>query len=478
MICESNTHVVEAKDLSPIQNLDADTAQWLEELAKSTDTAQLALRLSQKHQDADALVVEFDSRTGQWWTGRFVGEIHFNGRTLRILPRFGMPQLQRWLSRIWNIRLTTTKGDYATSRTWLWELLAALWNARLVAAAKHGLPTKRIQEAHKGAALRGRLSVRATAREFTAGRRILVSHTRNRLVDDVIGGTILCAFRHLRRELRHLGDERSWLSPRALDIVTALQARVDAKSIGTASRNRKPIRYTPITQSYRSVVELSAAIAAQQPFAPVGKGQKEVFGVLIDMAEVWELYVFHLLRSVLPHVDVIHTGRSLAPENHLLMSSVTGERLGGLMPDIELRALGGSACLALIDAKYKATTPTPDRPYGVVREDLYQLAAYLAAYGTLDRNLPAALVYPVGADSQRLDALQTASPWRLCASDRTLSFMGLRCDPVGPAAATVTASEEDLGLSVNSMLVNSQSRRAGAMRAKQPTANTNEALTV
>jgi hypothetical protein len=146
------------------------------------------------------------------------------------------------------------------------------------------------------------------------------------------------------------------------------------------------------------------------------------------------------------------------------------------MPDIEIRALGGSACVALIDAKYKSTTPAPDRPYGVVREDLYQLAAYLTAFGSPEHNIPAALVYPVGTDSQRLEALQAASPWRLCASRSTISFMGLRCDSVASAATTVTASEEALGLSVTSMLASSQSRRAGAVRDKQLAASNNDGL--
>ena len=38
------------------------------------------------------------------------------------------------------------------------------------------------------------------------------------------------------------------------------------------------------------------------------QGTSDVLGVLIDMAEVWELYVYSLLRTALLGADVQHTG--------------------------------------------------------------------------------------------------------------------------------------------------------------------------
>jgi 5-methylcytosine-specific restriction enzyme subunit McrC len=141
------------------------------------------------------------------------------------------------------------------------------------------------------------------------------------------------------------------------------------------------VRYTPITESYREVVELSRAIARKQPSSSATGGANDVLGVLIDMAEIWELYVYHLLRSALRGVEVIHAGRDLSTNNCLLRSDQTGERLGNLKPDILIFALQTNRLLAILDAKYKTTTQTPERPHGVQREDLYQLAAYLSAYG-------------------------------------------------------------------------------------------------
>ena len=46
------------------------------------------------------------------------------------------------------------KGRYEQQRIWLWLVIAHLWAGRLIAAAKHGLPYRRVEIAHYGRALR------------------------------------------------------------------------------------------------------------------------------------------------------------------------------------------------------------------------------------------------------------------------------------------------------------------------------------
>ena len=162
--------LIETTDLSPILHVGSAEDAWLRQLAQSAKTGSLILRLSgADNNDADEPLLSFDARTGMWWTGRYVGELRFHDSVLRILPRFGVPQLQRWLSRIWGVRIISSQGRYEQSRVWLWQLLARLWEARLLAAAKHGLPTRRVDEAHVGSTVRGRLDVRKSARELYEG---------------------------------------------------------------------------------------------------------------------------------------------------------------------------------------------------------------------------------------------------------------------------------------------------------------------
>lgn len=156
MIAERGV-IIEATDLSPISGIGDIEDTWLRKLARRVKTDAMTLRLSQKAEADDEPLLSFDSLTGKWWTGRYIGELSFENRILRILPRYGVPTLQRWLSRIWSIQIFASQGQYEASRLWLWILLAKLWEARVLAAAKHGLPTRRFEETHTGLTVRGRL---------------------------------------------------------------------------------------------------------------------------------------------------------------------------------------------------------------------------------------------------------------------------------------------------------------------------------
>jgi 5-methylcytosine-specific restriction enzyme subunit McrC len=156
---------------------------------------------------------------------------------------------------------------------------------------------------------------------------------------------------------------------------------------------------------------------------------------------VWELYIYHLLRNTLLGVEVIHTGRDLNTNNYLLRSDQTGEQLGNLKPDILILAPYTIRPLAIIDAKYKTTTQTPERPHGILREDLYQLAAYLSAYGRPMELLSGGLVYPATQKTPNILVLQTKSPWRLSASERQLWFFGVPCEANNSSGIELTDGE-------------------------------------
>src|SRR6185503_9259879 len=139
----ADSSVTTACDLTPIAPLSGDDEEWLKALLREADGTALTLGLSGAGDAEESPLAFYDYRTGKWWAGRFIGELHFKGRTLRILPRFGMPVLNRWLSNIWGVRVLTSQGQEESSRIWLWELIARMWAGRLLLAAKHGLPRTR-----------------------------------------------------------------------------------------------------------------------------------------------------------------------------------------------------------------------------------------------------------------------------------------------------------------------------------------------
>ena len=417
------TSPISATDLSPIVGLSREDETWLAEIAKKANTDTLCLGIGTSREIQQSPVVSYDSQTGTWWAGRFIGEISYQGRTLRILPRFGMPALMRWLSRVWGVRLLASTGTYAHGKIWLWELIARLWSNRFLLAAKHGLPRIRAEEVHIGTSVRGRLLVQETALNLQSGRQNLVSRTRSRRIDPRIGGIILGAHQHLQRELAGGDASGTWLSSRGQELVRELRAAIDRAAIDDAWRSRNPIRYTPINESFRAAVDLSLVILRGRPFMSSADGTAEVYGVLLDMAEIWELYLYHLIRDGLPEVEVLHTGRSPDAVFWLLNGRGT-DHIGAMKPDILVSSRDGARRLVL-DAKYKTTTPSPGRPYGVLREDLYQMAAYLSVASAPSSLLDGGLLYP---QSTHVASLAQRSPFRIDRSDAKFFFFGIDCD--------------------------------------------------
>lgn len=432
--------VVTVRDCSPFPELTRDQDIWLRKLVSETKTASMLLRLGSApdvaEQDDDPLA-SFDSASGKWWAGRYVGEVQFEGMTLRMEPRFGMPALMRWLSTVWGVRLVESKGTHQQQRIWLWLVIAHLWVGRLIIAAKHGLPSRRVDTIHRGHALRGRLLAQKTALARSTGDDCLVSMTRNRVIDAKIGGILLAAFERLDRALKEYGESRSWLPERARTLVEELSNALGRRDHRIPTGGRPTIRYSPITESYRPIVDLSLSILENKPLMPASTGDRKAFGIVLDIAEIWELYVAKVLQTALPAFRVSHTGRSTHHFQWLLRSSMSDDKLGSLRPDVVVSDVR-DRCLAIVDAKYKMTRINSVNRTGVMREDLYQLSAYLSAFGATNTRVDGFLVYPADEIGEVNLRLAPKNPWVLCAApNRNLWFVSVDCG----VGETATQSE-------------------------------------
>lgn len=170
------------------------------------------------------------------------------------------------------------------------------------------------------------------------------------------------------------------------------------------------VRYTPITLPYKRAAELSWQIARSRGLRASATAENAT-GVLLDVAELWELFLVHCARRAFGASAVTH-GTHLRRAGHLLESvSDSKQTLGRLYPDILIGP--PAAPVAVIDAKYK---PLAD-PRGVDREDLYQLTSYLTAYR---RPQPphGVLGYTRFPDDTRGSRAQAYGPWRLPTGSR------------------------------------------------------------
>ncbi len=74
--------VIETRDLTPIPDINKDDEVWLRQLAKDAKTDSLTLKLSRRDKEDAEPVVFFNERFGNWWAGRYIGEVQYQGRSL------------------------------------------------------------------------------------------------------------------------------------------------------------------------------------------------------------------------------------------------------------------------------------------------------------------------------------------------------------------------------------------------------------
>jgi 5-methylcytosine-specific restriction enzyme subunit McrC len=347
---------------------------------------------------------------GTWWAGRYVGTLSFEGHQLTIEPRFGLATVRDWLFQATSVVLTSSPGKLRNDQSFIAQLLAHLWVHGFVEAARHGLPALRRDVGAKGLTIRGRLDVYSTVRLIASGDNHVISIRSERSIDHAASDAIVAAYQQLRRWLAIPDDQ--WMSTRAKELVRQLMSVTGARPKVPTKTELERIRYTPITAGFAPIAELSRQIACRQGLAADVDASGETKGVLLDVAELWEMYVLSVLRQAAGPLTVVHGTRERVASRKLLHSDSTGQGLGTLVPDAIIHAAGRVGGVA--DAKYKSMHPSSNAPQGPQREDLYQMAAYLARFASAPGRVSwGVLAYPLDASRSTIPLVEHLSPWSL-----------------------------------------------------------------
>ncbi len=422
------------RDLSPFDPAPtAEQAAWLTALQLHLRASEHVIRLGEPVDDDEHDLVVFCDPAGRWQCGRYIGEIRFAGRTLRIEPRLGMPAIERLLASATNLIGVPGSAAGRAAESFIARLMAAVWCRAFDKAARHGPPAFRRQTSSEGLNVRGHLDVRHTARLRGVGSPHVASVMRGRDLDNDVTRALVCAARVLTQ---HIGDDR-WQTRRAREIVPLLRGAVGARPGLPTEIELRRVRYTPITRPYQELAALSWRIARAEGFA-VTDDDGNADGLLLDVAELWELYVLGCVRAAAAGLEVIH-GTTDAAKTHLLKSRHDHHRgLGRLLPDV-LVSDGGGAVRLVADAKYKRLVDSAERPNGVDRGDLYQLTSYLSRFSPTG-DAAGALVYP-GGDDVTLATAERFGPWQ-SAGGHEVCFMRLSLDEPTAAGQIATLLSE------------------------------------
>lgn len=398
-----------ARDCSPFApQPTAAEATWLRRLATHVRATDLVVPVSGERDDDEPIV--YCAWDGTWWAGRYVGSLSFEGHSLTIEPRFSLATLRSWLFEATSVLLTNAPGQLQEDESFIAQLLASVWVHGFVDAARHGLPALRRDVATRGSTIRGRLDIAASLRLIAASGSQVVSIRSERSLDHASSDAIVAAYEVLRRWLG-VPDEQ-WMPARAKELIPLLRSVTGARPRIPTKAELDRIRYTPITAGFAPIAELSRQIANRRGLAADIDANGETKGVLLDVAELWEMYVLSVLRKATAPLAVTHGTREKAATKKLLHSDITGQGLGTLVPDAILHA--GGKVRGVADAKYKSLHPSAAAPNGPQREDLYQMTAYLGRYGSPDEEISfGVLAYPHDPARPSTPQAEQCGPWSL-----------------------------------------------------------------
>lgn len=411
---------LEVRDCSPFDPQPTEQeAIWLRDVVNQLQTSEHVIPFGVTNRDDDEPPV-YCERDGTWWAGRYVGTLSVGKHSLTITPRFGLATLAAWLGEVMGVVLVDSPGLHREEKSFLVRLLAMVWARSFVEASRHGLPNLRHDVQQVGQVVRGRLDIQRTIAELANGKEQAAFVQRERSVDNPVGGVIAAAFLVLRQWMG-AGHDMSWLPDRARSLLAGLVSEVGPNPRVPTDSDLSQVRYTPITQGFAAVARLSKQIIRRRGLlSDISTGGKTQ-GILLDVAELWELFVLAALRRAVENQEVVHGTRHREGRSRLLVSEHDGSTMGDLRPDAVV--LQRKMTIAVIDAKYKSLRPNRVNNQGVQRADLYQMASYFSGFS---EGLPqvGALIYPEDPDAPKGLPAESQNPWRLEHGD-TMLFLTL-----------------------------------------------------
>lgn len=403
---------LEFHDLSPYSgDLTTVDDAWLARVAE-LDPGEYRVGIDDDRIDDERLPLVERGRDGRWWAGRYIGLLSLGGRRVVVLPRLGIEVVEAWLDQAFGLAAPPASARHKDSATFIVRLLARLWCRSVDAATRHGLPLLRLPQGHEGLYVRGRLEVRRTLELLGQGRPQIASVTHDRSLQHPITRAIISADRVLAQRL---GEDGAWRTERVRQVLPHLRGAVGSRPRLPSLYELAQVRYTPITLPFKRAAMLSHRIASRLGFSATDEAN-EAEGILIDVAELWELFVLSCARQAVPPGMRVQHGTTSRRRDFLLRSQSGNAGMGKLKPDVLV--LNGDSVAVVIDAKYKRLVDTRERPMGVDQADLYQLGAYATRYKPA---VLSALVYPHMAST--LDAISGAErlgPW--WSDEQTLTF--------------------------------------------------------
>lgn len=322
----------------------------------------------------------------KWFAGRWVGSVKTDKYTIEVRPRFGNLSLFVLLDEIFSINILNNLSaeDVSNTDSLLQKLIPFIWAQKLGEANKYGIPHTTIDVLHKGPSVKGRLLIRKSILPFFKQKEV-ISATREKQVDATICRIILQAYKLLNKN--KVMNIRSKLSENAENaLINFENAKIPDTRVSLKEYN--DIRYKSIYESWRGIVDFSWQIIQNHNFSQKEAESNKGFGMFVDMAEIWEMFLRSKLRKAFPDWEVS------SPEIDTYDGTFFKRKI---IPDIVMKK--GNDVM-VFDAKWKRMQ---FNNFDVDRSDFFQIHTYIQYYKQMGYNVVAGgLLYPISAEEDGL----------------------------------------------------------------------------
>ncbi|CAK0751303.1 5-methylcytosine-specific restriction enzyme subunit McrC [Gammaproteobacteria bacterium] len=329
---------------------------------------------------------------GRWVASRWVGTINANGIEWRIQPRIGKERFAFLARSVLSAAVMRGASQTIAGQRDQLDLLPTAWVVAFQnASRRHGLPKAYVRrEARDCLELRGELDVERQIVDNLIERQFLACRWDDLTQDNPINQASYLTIGHLRRHRRFPYAQGK--NPLSVEL-EHWRERFPLLGVGQANGfpPDKNIRWSRANDGFRMPHRLAKWVVENRGEAG---GKSSAPAILVDSAEVWELYLRERLKNV---VDELNFGLELVwPRSDRMdyLLDWEGRAVKGLIPDFSIVRSSDGEVVAVLDAKYRGFKPPTEDP-----EIAVQMAFYSATInhqnGRSSGKLPfTALIYP------------------------------------------------------------------------------------
>jgi len=350
------------------------------------------LSFSKKNNDDDLIIsIQKNEDNYNIQTGNYIGKIIFNETEIEINSRFSDKFLERMLNFANDIYFDdvevlgkeTKKLDYAKF------ILYYLFLQKLEKAFLLGLPKEYITIKNHDLKLKGNIDINRFIKNDIPFKGKISSKSREQIPNQYIIDVLYKAssiIKNNKYSISFISNIYSYLKQ------TKSNQFVN-KNIIQKSKQAKALK-NPIFTPYKKVLNLAEMIITQNNIENK-KATYQTFGFLVNVAELFEVYIYKLLRKEFSDWEVLHE-----PEISLYKNNFFG-RDAKIIPDIVMKK--GNKIL-VFDIKYKKMKFDYS---DVDRSDFFQIHTYISYYQNQGNDvnvIGGGLLYPMEIEYNKTKA--------------------------------------------------------------------------